>query len=189
MGVQISRWSRARRIAATAGAGAVLMGSGVGLGVAFTGGASAATSGSPLTARTSLSVKAPAARCSAVAARALAKGNAKAAKKLQAFCSIPAVRLVLTGGLHGELTVKAKTGFRTVIFERGTVASAAGQAVTVRAPDGTTWTWQVAPNAILRESGSKVQASALATGERVLVIGQVVNGANEAKLINISAAA
>ena len=165
------------------------MGSGIGLGVAFTGGASAASSSSPLTVNTARSASGPAAKCASVANRALATGNAQRAKKLQAFCSIPAVRLVLTGGLHGELTVKSKTGFRTVIFERGTVASAAGQAVTVRAPDGTTWTWQVVPNAILRESGSKVSASTLATGEKVLVIGQVVNGANEARLINISAPA
>jgi hypothetical protein len=178
-------WSTARRIAATAGAGAVLMGSGIGLGVAFSGGASAATSGSPLSVKTSHSAATPAARCSGLAAQALAKGNANAARKLHAFCSIPAVRLVLAGGLHGELTVKAKTGFRTVIFERGTVESAAGQAVTVRAPDGTTWTWQLVSNAILRESGSKVSANELATGDQVLVIGQVVNGANEARLMNI----
>jgi hypothetical protein len=165
------------------------MGSGIGVGVAFTGGASAATGSSAPTVKMSASAKTPAARCSGLAARMLAGGHAGAAKKLHAFCTIPAVRLVLTGGLHGELTVKAKTGFRTVIFERGTVQSAAGQAVTVRAPDGTTWTWQVVPNAILRESGSKVPASKLATGEQVLVIGQVVNGANEAKLINIRGAA
>jgi hypothetical protein len=165
------------------------MGSGIGLGVAFTGGASAATGSSTPTVKLPSKVGNPAVMCSGLAARVLASGHAAAAKKIRAFCTIPAVRLVLTGGLHGELTVKAKTGYRTVIFERGTVQSAAGQEVTVRAPDGTTWTWQVESNAILRESGSKVTASKLATGEQVLVIGQVVNGANDAKLINIRPAA
>jgi hypothetical protein len=176
-------WSRTRRVAATVGAGAVLMGSGVGVGIALTGGASAAANPSSPTARPA------AARCSRLAARLLSGGRAEAARKVRALCDSPALRLALRGGIHGQVTFKAKNGFRTLVFERGTVQSVAGQLVTVRALDGTTWTWHLVASSVVRESGGKVAASKLATGEQVLVAGQQVNGANDARLIRIRAAA
>jgi hypothetical protein len=171
-------WSGTRRVAATVGAGAVLMGSGVGIGIALTGGASAATSSSS-----------PAAgRCSRLAARLLSGGHPRAARNVRALCDSPA-RLALLGGVHGQVTFKAKDGFRTLVFERGTVASVAGQLVTVKAADGTTWAWHLVTGSVVRESGAKVAASKLATGERVLVVGQETNGANDARLIRIRPAA
>jgi hypothetical protein len=176
-------WSRARRVAATVGAGAVLMGSGVGIGIALTGGASAAANPSSAAARPA------AARCSRLAARLLSGGHPKAARKVRALCDSPALRLALLGGIHGQVTFKAKDGFRTLVFERGTVASVAGQVVTVRAADGTTWAWHLVAASVVRESGGTVAASKLATGEQVLVAGQVVNGANDVRLIRIRPAA
>jgi hypothetical protein len=181
--------TRARRIVATAGAGAVLVGSGVGIGVALTGGASAATGSSMLTVGTSRSASMSAARCARAAARRLASGHPDAARRLHALCASPALRLGLIGGIHGQVTFRAKTGFRTLIFERGTVESVAGPVVTVRAADGTTWTWHLVANSVVRENGSKVPASKLAQGEQVLVAGQPVKGANDARLIRIRPAA
>jgi hypothetical protein len=176
-------WSAPRRVAATVGAAAVLMGSGVGIGIALTGGASAATSSSSPAARP------VAARCSRLAARLRSGGHPRAARNVRALCDSPALRLALRGGIHGQVTFKAKDGFRTLVFERGTVASVAGQLVTVRAADGTTWAWQLVTGSVVRESGAKVAASKLTAGEQVLVVGQVANGANDARLIRIRPAA
>jgi hypothetical protein len=174
-----TRWSRSRRIAALTGAGAALMGSGVGIGIALTGGASAATSAARPAAGHA------ATRCARVAARLHAHGHPGAAAKAGAFCHSPALRLALRGGIHGEITYKGKDGFRTLVFERGTVESSAGQVLTVKAADGTTWTWHLVASSVVRESGAKVAASKLAAGEQVLVAGQQVSGANDARLIRI----
>ena len=51
------------------------------------------------------------------------------------------VRLRLLGGMYGQYTFATKNGPHTLAFERGTIVSVAGADVTVRAKDGTTWTW------------------------------------------------
>lgn len=93
--------------------------------------------------------------------------------------------MVLLGGIHGQVTFKAKTGFRTIAYERGSVLSVSGSAVTVRAPDGTTWTWHLVKDSVIRENGSKVAISKLAAGEHVLVAGPVVSGQNNVRLVRI----
>ena len=72
------------------------------------------------------------------------------------------VRLRLLGGIHGEYTFETKNGARTLAFERGTVLSVAGSDVTVRATDGTTWTWVLTSASIVRENGSRTSAKSLA---------------------------
>jgi hypothetical protein len=94
-------------------------------------------------------------------------------------------RLRLLGGVHGEFTFHNKTGFHTLAFERGAIQSVNGSDVVVRAPDGTSWTWVIVSNTVVREKGSKTTASALATGDLVFAAGPVVNGAMDARLIVI----
>lgn len=89
------------------------------------------------------------------------------------------------GGEYGQFTFGTRTGHRTLAFERGSVVSAAGGDVTVRAKDGTTWTWVLASRSIIRQSGERVRSSALASGEPVFVGGVVTGATRDAKLVII----
>jgi hypothetical protein len=99
------------------------------------------------------------------------------------------VRLRLLGGIHGEFTFETKSGARTLAFERGTVLSVAGSDVTVRATDGTTWTWVLTSASIVRENGSRTSASSLAGGQLVFAAGPVSGTTRDARLIVIRNAA
>ena len=94
-------------------------------------------------------------------------------------------RLRALGGVDGEFTFHNSTGFHTLAFQRGTIQSVSGSNVVVRAPDGTTWTWQIVSDTVVRQNGRKTTTSALATGETVFAGGPVVNGAKDARLIVI----
>jgi hypothetical protein len=164
---------RTRRILMSAGAATVLLGSGAAIGVAMTGGASAAPSAATVAA----------AHCHRGAIRMLAGRHPLAARRLAATCHRfgPLRRLLAAGAIHGEVTFQREQGMKTVGFERGTVLSASASAVTVRASDGTTWTWDIVARTALREGGHPV--SSVATGEHVLVAGPVVTGVRDARLI------
>jgi hypothetical protein len=98
------------------------------------------------------------------------------------------VRLRLLGGIHGEFTYETKDGARTLAFERGTVLSVTGSDVTVRATDGTTWTWVLTSTSIVRENGSRTSASSLADGQLVLAAGPVTGSTRDARLLVIRSA-
>src|SRR5580700_8034245 len=104
--------------------------------------------------------------------------------------SVPRIRRALArlralGGVDGEFTFHNSTGYHTLAFERGTVQSVSGSQVVVRAPDGTTWTWLIVSDTVVRQNGSKTTTSALATGQTVFAGGPVVGGAKDARLIVI----
>ena len=93
---------------------------------------------------------------------------------------------LLIRGEHGQVTFRAKGGTtRTLAFERGKVTAVTGAAVTVAAADGTTWTWHLVADSVVRQGGQKVSASRLAAGQQVFAGGPVVNGADDARLIVI----
>jgi hypothetical protein len=94
-------------------------------------------------------------------------------------------RLRALGGVHGEFTFHNKTGYHTLAFERGTIVSVSGSNVVVRAPDGTTWTWLIVSNTVVRRSGAKTTTSALSAGQTVFAGGPVINGDKDARLIVI----
>ena len=188
------RWSdRTRRIVTTGAISAVLLGSGTAIGVALTGGASAAVS--PTSSLTTVASPSPspgttsgtkASRCASIVNQALNSNHDRLARALHAFCTRPLVRLALVGGEHGQVTFGGKDGARTVAFERGTVKSDTGSAITVSAADGTTWTWDITSSTVIVQAGSKASASAISTGEQVFVGGTVTNGTNDALLIRIA---
>ena len=96
------------------------------------------------------------------------------------------VRVALLRGIDGQFTFRGKGGtIRTLAFERGIVQSVSGSDVVVGASDGTTWTWVLGSDSIVRESGKKTTTSALAAGEPVWVGGPVVSGAKDARLVVI----
>jgi hypothetical protein len=174
---------RVRRIAVSGAAAAVLLGGGAAIGIAMTGGASAASSGSG-----GQQTDAATAQCRSLAAVARRNGHPVAAVRIAGLCRPSRLlRLAAAGGIYGSITFKAKDGTKTLAFERGTVASVTGSAITVRAVNGTTWTWDLTGSTVIRESGHKVAQSTLADGDQVLVAGPVVSGANDARLIRIRA--
>ena len=97
-------------------------------------------------------------------------------------------RLRLLGGVDGQFTFHNKTGFHTLAFERGTIQSVSGSDVVIKAADGTTWTWVIVSDTVVRKGGSKTTTSALSPGETVFAGGPVVSGAKDARLIVIGAA-
>jgi hypothetical protein len=112
------------------------------------------------------------------------------ASSTAAAVSLPRIRRALArlralGGVDGEFTFHNSTGYHTLAFERGTIQSVSGSQVVVRAPDGTTWTWLIVSDTVIRQNGSKTTASALATGQTVFAGGPVVGGAKDARLIVI----
>jgi hypothetical protein len=174
---------RFRRVAASGAAAVALLGGGVAIGVAMTGGASADTSGSGTAQH-----QTAAAQCRSIAALVRRDGHPAAARRMAALCRRgPLLRIAAVGGIYGAVTFRAKDGTRTLAFERGTVASVTGSVITVRAVNGTTWTWDINASTAVREDGKKVAQGSLADGDRVLVVGQVVSGTNDARLIRIRA--
>jgi hypothetical protein len=112
-----------------------------------------------------------------------------AARGLRRHCRRLAVLRLLAGGVHGQLTYRTSRGFATLAFERGTIASVSGTTVTVTAADGTTWTWHLLSSTVIRRGGRRVTAAALARGQRVLAVGPVLSGQNEARLIRVATVA
>ena len=87
----------------------------------------------------------------------------------------------LLGGVDGQFTFHNKTGFHTLAFERGTIQSVSGSNVVIKAADGTTWTWVIVSDTVVRKGGSKTTTSALSAGETVFAGGPVVSGAKDAR--------
>jgi hypothetical protein len=94
-------------------------------------------------------------------------------------------RLRRLGGIDGQFTYETKTGPKTLAFERGTIKSVSGPDVVVRAKDGTTWSWTLVGDSVVRQDGSKSTSSALSAGQLVFVGGPVVRGTHDARLIVI----
>ena len=87
-------------------------------------------------------------------------------------------------GLHGEFTVRNGTrGFREIAFERGTITAVSSKTVTVRAADGTTWTWTLMSNTVVRKDRARSSAANLAAGDPVFVGGPEQGQARGARLI------
>jgi hypothetical protein len=133
----------------------------------------------------------PAHPCAKGAAALRGAGHPRPARRAAAVCRGRLGRLrLLIRGEHGEVTYRAKDGTsKTLAFERGKVTAVRGTAVTVAAADGTTWTWHLVSDSVVRQGGQQVSASGLAAGQRVFAGGPVVNGADDARLIVIAPAA
>jgi hypothetical protein len=174
---------RMRRIGIGITVAAVLVGGGVATAVGLTSGGSPAAAAATLSSATSPTAAA-AHPCRRLAAELLAAGHPREARAVLRACR-PIARLFLTGGIHGQVTFEGKKGARTVAFERGVVESVSPSAVVVRAKDGTTWTWELVSDTVVREHGKRTSTSALSDGERVWVGGPLSSGSNDARLILI----
>jgi hypothetical protein len=126
-------------------------------------------------------------RCRSRAAKLKAAGHPAAARAAVRLCRRPLLRLRLVGGEHGQFTFAAKSGARTIAFERGVVRSVSGSDVVVQAKDGTTWTWLLEGDTVVRQRGERASTGALSTGEHVFAGGPVAGGGYDARLIVIAA--
>jgi hypothetical protein len=132
-----------------------------------------------------------AAACARAARRLRATRHPVAAHQAGAVCRHRLARVrLLVRGIHGQFTYQTKKGPRTLAFERGTIQAVTGTTVTVKASDGTTWTWHLVGNTVVRQrtnqpGDKKVATSSLSVGQRVFVGGPVVSGADNARLIVI----
>jgi hypothetical protein len=93
------------------------------------------------------------------------------------------LRAIVRHSEHGQVTFATKNGPRTLVFERGTIASASSGSVVVKAADGTVWTWDVTSSTVLTSGGQRVTASALKPGRAAVLVGLVSSGANDARRI------
>jgi hypothetical protein len=142
--------------------------------------------GAPGNAATS-SATAAGTPCQSRAAKLKSAGHPFAARVALRRCHHALRRVRALGGIHGQFTFETKTGTRTLAYERGVVQSVSGTDVVVRAQDGTTWTWVLGSSTVIRESGKRVTASAVAAGQKVFAGGPVVSGTYDAKLVVIRA--
>jgi hypothetical protein len=131
-------------------------------------------------ARTTASTNTP---CKNRAAKAKAAGHPIAAQRLLRVCRGRLALVRLLGGLHGSFTFKSKDGTTTLAYIRGAIQSVSGSDVVVKASDGTTWTWALEKNTVIRQDGKKAAASALTDGEHVFAAGPVISGNYQARLI------
>jgi len=88
------------------------------------------------------------------------------------------------GGMYGSFTFKTKSGDKTLSYERGTVESVSSANIVVRAADGTTMTWLLVSNTVVRDHG-KSSTSRLSDGQVIFVGGPVTSGAHDARLVVI----
>jgi hypothetical protein len=126
--------------------------------------------------------------CATGAGDLRAAGHPRLARRAAAVCRGRLGRLrLLIRGEHGEVTYRAKDGTsKTLAFERGKVTAVSGSDVTVAAADGTTWTWHLVGDSVVRQGGRKVSPSSLAAGQQVFAGGPVLNGTDDARLIVIA---
>jgi len=94
-------------------------------------------------------------------------------------------RLLLLGGVHGQITFMTKKGSRTVVFERGVIQTVSKNSTQVKAADGTVMTWTLISKTLIVRAKHLASTAALAVGQRVFVVGAVVGGADNARLIII----
>jgi hypothetical protein len=91
-------------------------------------------------------------------------------------------RLRGLGGMYGSFTFRTKSGNETLGYERGTIESVSSSDIVVRAADGTTMTWLLVSDTVVRDHGTS-STSKLSAGQLIFVGGPTASGARDARLI------
>jgi hypothetical protein len=156
-------------------------------GATLTGGAGAAAAG----ARAGMATKGAACAGAHRGARAAHRaGLRRLARRIgidAAHCRRARRRIFaffLLRGVEGQFTVQTRNGAKALAFERGVIQTvSAGKSITVKASDGTTWTWSLVSRTVVRDLQGKVSESELTAGRPVWAGGPVVQGTKDARLI------
>jgi hypothetical protein len=175
-------WKRSKRVRWTAGiTAAALLGAGGavgGLALAGSGGSSGSNSASAAALNSAISPSAStSAKCPTPVAGSVHRKTGKHG------CLRLTIRRIK--GMYGQVAFHASSGTETLAFERGQVVSDSGGVVVVKARNGTEWSWNVASNSLIRQSGRQVSSSQLTSGAKVFVGGQVIGSNKDARLIVI----
>jgi hypothetical protein len=94
-------------------------------------------------------------------------------------------RMRRIGGLYGEIAYHTASGTETLAFQRGLILSDRNGQLSVESKNGTVWTWDMGSSPVVRQSGKTAASSALKSGTRVFVGGQIVGSTKDAKLVVI----
>jgi hypothetical protein len=84
-------------------------------------------------------------------------------------------------GLHGEATIRTKSGFAQVVWQRGQVTAVSGSGLTVRSADGASWQWVVNGDTKIRKKGDRSSLKQLAANDWILVIGELSGSTRTAR--------
>jgi hypothetical protein len=156
-------------------------------GATLTGGVDAAAGGAQARLATNGSACARARRAARAAHRTGLRRLARRIGIGAAHCRRARRRIFaffLLRGVDGQFTVQTRNGTKTLAFERGVIQSvSAGKSITVRASDGTTWTWDLVSTTVVRDRQGKVSQSELTAGTQVWTGGAVVQGTKDARLV------
>ncbi|OJF14809.1 hypothetical protein BG844_07875 [Couchioplanes caeruleus subsp. caeruleus] len=87
--------------------------------------------------------------------------------------------------LHGETTVRAKDGVRTIVVQRGTVTAVDGRTVSVRSTDGFSQTWTFGDKVKVLQNRKAVDVNTLKNGVEIGVAGAKDGDRATARLIAI----
>ena len=85
--------------------------------------------------------------------------------------------------MHGQITFATRKGPKTLVFERGAIQNVSSSSMVVKAADGTTWTWSLASATIVTEGGHRTNLAALSAGQKIVVVGQLAAGADDARRV------
>ena len=127
--------------------------------------------------------------CVAAARHLRATGHLRAARAKLRSCLRRYRRLrlrlrqLVRSAEHGQITFATKNGPKTLVFERGAIQNVSAGSVVVKAADGTTWTWNLASSTIVKKDGHHTDAAALSAGQKVVVVGQLAGGADNARRV------
>ena len=156
-------------------------------GATLAGGTGAAAGGAAAGAAAKAPACARAGHVSRVARRAGLHRLARRVGIGAAHCRLARRRVFaffLLRGVDGQFTIQTRKGIKTLAYERGVIQSVtAGKSITVKASDGTTWTWDLVSTTVVRDRQGKIGQSALTSGTPVWVGGPVVQGTKDARLI------
>lgn len=108
-----------------------------------------------------------------------ASGTAKGA------CRSRAHLLRLIHGMYGQVAFNTTSGTQTLAFERGTIQSVSNGQLTVKAKNGTTWTWTVGSSSVIKQNSKTASSTALFNGDKVFVAGPVSGSTRDARAILI----
>ncbi|HEX6469117.1 MAG TPA: DUF5666 domain-containing protein, partial [Streptosporangiaceae bacterium] len=83
--------------------------------------------------------------------------------------------------LYGETVAKADDGsIKAFDWQNGQVTGVSGSSVTVRSSDGTTWTWTLTGDTLVRKNKKDGSASDIAAGDKVAIAGARSGGTRTA---------
>jgi hypothetical protein len=183
-----------KRLRWTAGiSAAVLLGAGgtiAGLQLAGNGSSPAMANAAQATAlNNELSSNGSASSCQPASGSSGSSGSSSSSQTGKTRCHPRHLHLLrLVRGMYGQVAFHTSSGTETLAFERGVIESVGGGHVVVRARNGTTWTWSLTSDSVVRKDG-KSSTSALAKGELVFVGGQATGTTKDIRLILIRPAA